>query len=223
MGLDELSPTSLLYLFALEWLPVGRGGRSVAVPGGSVVGNEAYANLVHAALWDLQRRGLIELEQLRPAQEETVRVMGGASNVAVHVRHRTAATDGLERQVLEAAQQLGPPTGGIAGLTQKMSGDHDLGLRRLLAVLSNGTNRPFGQLASPCYDQLSGLGLVRRTGRLVQKVVIADRAGVEALRPRFDELRAERSQFVDEHLALTHAVIVDGIYSYDSLYSASSG
>jgi hypothetical protein len=222
VSVDELSTTTLFYLFATEWLPGDGADRSTAVPGGSVLLEDAYGNLVQCALWDLQRSGFVDLEQIRPVRNESVRVLGGASNVAVHVRDQRATPAGVEGQILAAARELGPPTGMLARLAHKMSGDHDFGLRSLLATLSKDTNRPFTQLAGPCYEQLAQAGLVETEGRLVQKITVADTAGVDALRPRFEELRAARLQDADAHPELTNAVIVDGIYAHRTHYSTGS-
>lgn len=222
MGDGELSPTTLFYLFAAGWLPNDPADRTVAVPGGSVTMDTAYGNLVHCALWDLQRNGLVDLEQIRPVRKETIRVLGGASNVIVHVRDRDTAVAGAEGKVLDAARQLGPPTGKLARLAHRFSGDHDLGLRSLLTILSRDTNRPFLRISTPCYEQLAKAGLVAAEGKVLPKIEIIDPAGVEALRPRFEELRAERRQYVDAHPDLTNAVIADGIHAHNTHFSSGS-
>ena len=76
MSLGELTDATVRYLYARTWLPASDGDYGVAVPGGSVRAVDAAGNLLHIAMWSLRSQGLMEFEQLRPVEDEKVRVLG---------------------------------------------------------------------------------------------------------------------------------------------------
>ena len=76
MSLGELTDATVRHLYATTWLPGSDGDYGVAVPGGSVRAVDAAGNLLHIAMWSLRDQELMEFEQLRPAEEEKVRVLG---------------------------------------------------------------------------------------------------------------------------------------------------
>jgi hypothetical protein len=53
----------------------------------------------------LRRQGLMEFEQLRPVEEEPVRVLGGRPFAAFELRAQAAACPGLEGALLGAGRQ----------------------------------------------------------------------------------------------------------------------
>ena len=77
MSLGELTDATVRYLYATTWLPEAANDWSVAVPGGSTRAIDTAGNLLHIAMWSLREQGLIEFRQLRPVEEERVRVLGG--------------------------------------------------------------------------------------------------------------------------------------------------
>ena len=109
MSLGELTDATVRYLYAMTWLPESDGDYSVAVPGGSVRAVDAAGNLLHIAMWSLRHQGLMEFEQLRPADEERVRVLGGEPFSAFELRDTAATRPGLDGALPQAARQA---TGG---------------------------------------------------------------------------------------------------------------
>jgi hypothetical protein len=215
----DFDPATLFYLFALEWLPRDDKDNLVPVPNGWVTGNGAYANLLQCALWDLQAKGLVELELVRPFEPEPMRVLGGASFVNVHVLDPAARAVGIEGLVLATAQRLEPPDGVLEKLVHGASGDHHRGLRTLVKVLTGESNRPWPPFAAPAFHALEQAGLIARKGRIAKRIEAVDAAGIVALRPRFEELRVQRVEAMQQHEALTHAVIGDGMYGYEDAYT----
>jgi hypothetical protein len=71
-----LTETTIRYLFATSWLPSEPSAFRVRVPGGWTTGIDTGGNLLHIALWNLRRQGLMEFEQLRPVEDEPVRFLG---------------------------------------------------------------------------------------------------------------------------------------------------
>ena len=67
--------TTIRYLYATSWLPCDERQHTVAVPGGSTTAYDTAANLLHTALWNLRRQGIVELRQLRPLEKEPVTVL----------------------------------------------------------------------------------------------------------------------------------------------------
>jgi hypothetical protein len=85
-----LTDATLRYLYATTWLPAGGNDHAVAVPGGSTRAIDTAGNLLHLAMWSLRRDGLMEFEQLRPVEEERVRVLGGRPFAAFELRGSAA-------------------------------------------------------------------------------------------------------------------------------------
>jgi hypothetical protein len=81
-----LTDATVRYLYATTWLPAGGNDHAVAVPGGSTRAIDTAGNLLHIAMWSLRRDGLMEFEQLRPVEEERVRVLGGRPFAAFELR-----------------------------------------------------------------------------------------------------------------------------------------
>jgi hypothetical protein len=52
VAVPELTETTIRYLYATTWLPF-----------------DAAGNLLHIAMWSLQRQGLVEFEQLRTVMD----------------------------------------------------------------------------------------------------------------------------------------------------------
>jgi hypothetical protein len=77
VGPPALTETTIRYLFATSWLPCDPRQQTVAVPDGTTTAIDTVGNLLHIAMWNLRRQGLMEFEQLRPVEKERVRVLGG--------------------------------------------------------------------------------------------------------------------------------------------------
>jgi hypothetical protein len=204
----ELSEATIRYLFATTWLPKRANEHTVAVPGGATTAIDTAGNLLHIALWSLRREGLMEFEQLRPVEEERVRVLGGKPFSAFELLDGDARRPGLEGALLDAARRV--------------DGD-DRDVRRLVRALDLDNRSPWNTVCGHCFSEAAAAGLVKTKGRLFPKVVFTDMAAVEALRGRNDELRAARGAYLDAEPDLTGAVIGDCLRTVADAYSPSLG
>jgi hypothetical protein len=74
------------------------------VPGGATTAIDTAGNLLHIAMWNLRRQGLMEFEQLRPVEKERVR--------------------GLEAALLNAVRRLERPDEGVRVLVRALDLDN---------------------------------------------------------------------------------------------------
>ena len=206
MSLGELTDATVRYLYATTWLPGSDGDYGVAVPGGSVRAVEAAGNLLHIAMWSLREQGLMEFEQLRPAEEEKVRVLGGTPFSTFELRDAAATRPGLDGALLQAARQA-------------TDGD----VRALVRALDLDNRSPWRTVCGHCFREAGSAGLVAIKGRLFKKVVFTDMAAVESLRPRHDELRAARGAYLDAEPELTGAVMSDCLRTVADAHSPDLG
>jgi hypothetical protein len=206
VGAPELTEATVRYLFATSWLPCDAKQQTVAVPGGSVTAIDAAGNLLHIAMWDLRRRGLMEFEQLRAVEKERVRVLGGRPFSRFELLEGAPALPGLEGALLRAAQNATDPD-----------------VRSLVRALDLDNRSPWDSVCNHCFTEAVTAGLVARKGRLFPKVVITDAAPVEALRERHDELRSARGAYLDAEPELTNAVMSDCLRTVADAYSPSLG
>lgn len=208
MGALDLTETTVRYLFATTWLPSNTKDHVVAVPGGATTALDTAGNLLHIALWSLRRQGLMEFEQLRPLEEERVRVLGGRPFSAFELRDGSARLRGLEGALLDAARSV-------------EGGDRDV--RSLVRALDLDNRSPWDTVCNHCFAEANAAGLVEVKGRLFRKVVFTDIAAVETLRERNDELRAARGAYLDAEPELTGAVIGDCLRAVADAYSPGLG
>jgi hypothetical protein len=206
VSLGELTDSTVRYLYATTWLPASDGDYGVAVPGGSVRAVDAAGNLLHIAMWSLRSQGLMEFEQLRPVEDEKVRLLGGRPFSAFELRDAEATRPGLDGALLRAACEL-------------TSGD----VRALVRALDLDNRSPWDTVCGHCFREAGSAGLVAIKGRLFKKVVFTDLAAVESLRPRHDELRAARGDYLDAEPDLTSAVMSDCLRTVADAYSLDLG
>ena len=209
MARPELTETTIRYLFATGWLPCNPDQQLVRVPGGSTTGLDTGGNLLHIAMWNLRRQGLMEFEQLREVDEERVTVLGGESFARFKLLHDGATLRGLEGALLEAARSMEGGDGRIAKALDRVTGEDDHGVRLLVRALDLDYRSPWGTVCGHCFAEASAANLVEAKGRLFRKIVISDPAAVESLRERHDELRAARGAYLEAEPELTNAVISD--------------
>jgi hypothetical protein len=188
----ELTETTIRWLFATSWLPSDPAERQVAVPGGSTTAIDTGANLLHIAMWNLRRQGLMEFEQLRPVEHERVRILGGKPFSRFEVLDESARLRGLEGALLAAARE---------------AVDH--GVRALVRALDLDERGPWNTVCNHCLSEAAAAGLVEVKGRLFKKVAVRDPATVESLRDRHDDLRAARGAYLAAEPELTGAVSAD--------------
>ena len=96
VAVPELTETTIRYLYATTWLPYDPKEHSVAVPGGETTALDTAANLLHSALWNLSRQGVIDFHQVRAVENEKVRVLGGRSFARFEFRDPRVELRGLE-------------------------------------------------------------------------------------------------------------------------------
>ena len=208
MGPPALTETTIRYLFATSWLPCDTKQDIVAVPGGATTAIDTAGNLLHIAMWNLRRQGLMQFEQLRAVERERVRVLGGKSFTGFRLLDANARLRGLEGALLDAARSV--------------EGD-DGGVRELARALDLDNRSPWDSVCNHCFAEASAAGLVASKGRLFRKVVVSDAAAVESLRERHDELRAARGSYLDAEPELTNAAMADCLRTVADAYSPSLG
>ena len=208
MGPPALTETTIRYLFATSWLPCNTKQDIVAVPGGATTAIDTAGNLLHIAMWNLRRQGLMEFEQLRPVEKERARVLGGKSFAGFRLIDGSARLPGLEGALLDASRSVEQA---------------DRGLRALVRALDLDNRSPWGSVCGHCFAEASAAGLVATKGRLFRKVVITDQGTVESLRERHDELRAARGAYLDAEPDLTNAAMADCLRTVADAYQPSLG
>ena len=208
MGPPALTETTIRYLFATSWLPCNSKQDLVAVPGGATTAIDTAGNLLHIAMWNLRRQGLMEFEQLRPVEKERARVLGGKSFAGFRLIDGSARLPGLEGALLDASRSVEQA---------------DRGLRALVRALDLDNRSPWGSVCGHCFAEASAAGLVATKGRLFRKVVITDQGTVESLRERHDELRAARGAYLDAEPDLTNAAMADCLRTVADAYQPSLG
>jgi hypothetical protein len=106
VGPPALTETTIRYLFATSWLPCNTKEDIVAVPGGATTAVDTAGNLLHIAMWNLRRQGLMEFEQLRSLGKQRVRALGGKPFAGFRLVDTSARLRGLEGAVLDAARAV---------------------------------------------------------------------------------------------------------------------
>jgi len=216
-----LTNTTVRYLFASDWAPPVKSGSTLKVPGATVDGLDTGANLLNLAIWSLREQGLVQVEQLRPVEDERVRVMGGQSFARVRALGKGEDLPGLEGALLAKAREE-PADGMLARFSDRLSGDDEHGLRGLLLSLDMGGGAPWAGVAGYCFGEAQAAGLVEKQGRLFKKPVITDPPAVDALRDLDAEIVATRKRYRREQEQLDHAVIADCVLALDWAHSSSA-
>lgn len=209
-GAPTVTATTALYLLATSWLPSDSSEPLVAVPGGATTALDTAGNLLHTALWNLQRQGAIAFEQLRPVVDERVTVLGGKSFARFEMLIPDAELRGLEGAVLNASRRhAAEPEGRLAAKLRDVVDEHEQGLRGLILALDLHDRAPAETVVGHCFNEAAAAGLVEKRGRFIKKVAIADAAAFAALEPYGNEVRAERRAAMEREPDLHHAVIAD--------------
>ena len=208
MGPPALTETTIRYLFATSWLPCNPKEQTVAVPGGTTTAIDTAGNLLHIAMWNLRRQGLMEFEQLRPVEKERVRVLGGKPFAEFRLLDASARLRGLEGALLDAARSVEGAEGGV---------------RVLVRALDLDNRSPWASVCNQCFAEASAAGLVATKGRLFRKVVVTDQGTVDSLRERHDELRAARGAYLEAEPELTNAAMADCLRTVADAYQPSLG
>jgi hypothetical protein len=219
----DLTETTIRYLFATSWLPSDPEDQLVRVPGGSTTGLDTGGNLLHIAMWNLRRQGLMEFEQLREVEQERMTVLGGRSFSRFKLLHGGPKLPGLEGALLDAARRVERREGRVAEAIDRVTDEDENGVRLLVRALDLDNRSPWGTVCGHCFAEASAAGLVELKGRLFRKIVISDPAAVEALRERNDELRAARGAYLEAEPDLTNAVVSDCLNVVLRSFSPSLG
>lgn len=218
MSPPELTVTTIRYLFATSWLPRNESEQLVAVPDGGTTAWDTAANLLHTALWNLRRQGVIEFHQLRPVEEEKVVVLGGRSFARFEFRDPGVELRGLEGALMRAARKVEPSEGLIDRAVDRISHEDDYGVRRLVLAMDLRYQAPWGTVTAQCFVEAAAAGLVKEKGWAIKRVEIIDPAGVASLRERNDELRAARKADMDREPELHEAIVADCLRALYSAY-----
>jgi hypothetical protein len=205
----ELTETTIRYLFATSWLPCNPEQQLVRVPGGSTTGLDTGGNLLHIAMWNLRRQGLMEFEQVREVEKERVTVLGGRSFGRFKLLDDGATLPGLEGALLHAARSVERGDGRIAEALDRATDEDPHGVRLLVRALDLDNRSPWGTVCGHCFAEASATNLVEAKGRLFRKILISDPAAVDSLRHRHEVLRAARGAYLEAEPELTNAVISD--------------
>jgi hypothetical protein len=198
----------------------------VKVPGAVVDGPDTADDLLNLAIWSLREQGLVEVEQIRPVEEERVQTLGGKSFVRVRpLPGEALKLGGLEGALLTKAREK-PGESALGRLHEKLadlaSVDDELGARNLILQLEIGGGSPWGRVAEICFNEAEAAGLVEKQGRIFKKPVISDPAAVEALKERDAEIVAARTKYRSEQQELDHATIADCIHALHWAHSTSA-
>lgn len=206
MGSPELTEATIRYLFATVWLPSTTNDHIVAVPGGATRAIDTAGNLLHIAMWNLRRQGLMEFEQLWEVEEEPVRILGGIPFSGFELLDASANLRSVEGALLAAARSV-----------------EKTDVRTLVRALDLDNRAPWNTVCNHCFAEAHAAGLVEVKGRLFKKIVFTDIAAVESLRERHDELRAARGAYLEAEPELTNAVMSDCLRTVADSYSPSLG
>lgn len=223
MGPPALTETTIRYLFATSWLPSDSKQDIVAVPGGATTAIDTAGNLLHIALWNLRRQGLMEFVQLRPVEKERVTVLGGRSFTRFELLDESAELPGLEGALLDAARAVARTDARIARAIDRLTNEDQRGVRLLVRALELDNRSPWDSVCNHCFAEASAAGLVNAKGRFFRKVVISDPAAVEALREQGDQLRTARGAYLEAEPELTSAAMADCLHAVSAAYNPSLG
>ncbi|HET8588683.1 MAG TPA: hypothetical protein VFM01_03555 [Nakamurella sp.] len=208
---EQLSTSTLFYLFATEWLPPD-AAQSVAVPGGRVSAATGYANLVEVIVWNLVRKRMLRVVGLRPVVPTTVLAFGGDSFCRLEVQDAPAemqgTVGGIEARVLDLVR------------TAERAEDNDL--RAVLRRLPRSRPHPWLSITSLPYTELLEAQMVRQRGWMVKRLEIISPEKVDRARPRFEQRRAERTEHLRQHRAQHDAVIGDALAAQQWLSTRST-
>jgi len=220
---SELTDTTVRYLYATAWIPTSDKEDIIAVPGGTAKALDIGANLLHCAMWTLRRLRAMDFEQLRPVEDEPVRVLGGRSFSRYEMLDPTLRMPGLEGALLRAAASVAPQEGLIQEGLARVSKEDEHGVRRLIRALDLDNRGPWKTVCGHCFAEAQAAGLVEQKGRIFKKVVFTDVEAAKSLRPRHDELRAERGAYFESDAELTNAVMADCLRAVADGYSPGGG
>jgi hypothetical protein len=223
VGPPALTETTIRYLFATSWLPCDTKQDIVAVPGGATTAVDTAGNLLHIAMWNLRRQGLMEFEQLRPVETERVTVLGGRSFARFELLDERAELPGLEGGLLDAARAVARTDARIAKAIDRLTDEDQRGVRLLVRALELDNRSPWDSVCNHCFAEASAAGLVEAKGRFFRKVVVSDSAAVESLREQGDELRAARGAYLEAEPELTSAAMTDCLHAVSAAYNPSLG
>ena len=208
-----VTATTALYLFATSWLPCDDDQPTVAVPGGRTTALDTGANLLHAALWNLQRQGAIAFEQIRSVQKESVTVLGGRSFARFHMLMPDARVRGLEGAVLNASRRHAEPDNWLTARINRAAKEDEQGLRSLIYAMDLESRAPWATVVGHCFNEAAAAGLVAMKGRLFGKLVITDAEAIASLQPYADEMRAARRAEMEREPALHDAIVADCLHA----------
>ena len=214
-----VTATTARYLFATSWLPCDADEPKVAVPGGRTTALVTGANLLHTALWNLQRQGAIAFEQIRPVQKESVTVLGGRSFVRFQMLMPDARVRGLEGAVLNASRRHAEPDNWLTAKIRRGAQEDEQGLRELIYAMDLHSRAPWATVVGHCFNEAAAAGLVAMKGRLIKKLVIVDAAAIASLQPYADEVRAARRAEMEREPVLHDAIIADCLQALAWAYS----
>ena len=223
MSASELTDTTVRYLYATAWIPTSDRENIMAVPGGTAKALDVGANLLHCAMWTLRRMRAMDFEQLRAVEDEPVRAFGGRSFSRYELLDPTLRMPGLEGALLRAAASVAPQEGLIQEGLARVSKEDEHGVRRLIRALDLDDRGPWNTVCGHCFAEAQAAGLVERKGRIFKKVAFANVEAVKSLRPRHDELRAERRAYFEAEEELTNAVMADCLRAVADGYSPGGG
>lgn len=203
MAVPVLTASTVSYLFAAEWAPANASW-PLYVPGADVDGPVTAGNLLNIAVWRLRDQDVVQIEQLRPYEDEKVGLLRKPPFTHLAVIDQSVALPGLQ--------------GALLRVLKEARDDDARGLRRLILALDLNYRSPWTTVGGYCLGEARAAGVADLGGRRwhpIRRPVITDQAAYDALRPKHEEIRAERAAYRERNEELDNAVLADclqGVY-----------
>jgi hypothetical protein len=195
-----LTASTISYLFASEWAPPNASW-PLEVPGAEVDGPDTAGNLLNVAVWRLRDQDVVAIEQVRPYEDEKAGPLRRPSFTRLAVIDDTVALPGLQ--------------GALLRVLKDADGDDAREVRRLVLALDLHHKAPWTTAAGYCLGEARAAGVADLGGRRwhpVRRPVITDEASFEALRPKYEEISAARTEYRRRDEELDNAVLGDCLH-----------
>jgi hypothetical protein len=201
MAAAVLTASTISYLFASDWAPANTSS-PLYVPGADVDGPTTAGNLLNVAVWRLHHQEVVEIEYVRPYEIEKVGLFRKPSFTRLRVIDEAVALPGLQGALLRVLKEAGDDAEGR-------------GVRRLVLALDLNYRAPWSTVGGYCLGEARAAGVAELGGRRwhpIRRPVITDEGAYEALRPKHEEISAERAAYRRRNEELDNATLADCLH-----------